>query len=271
MNIMSRHVILYRGADFEKTELEAANWFFKCSNRRPDIQKDDLVVGRYSMLPFYADQAKDIDYVGAKLINTYNQHLYVADLGNYVMDLGKLTPRTWRNLEDIPEKGPFVVKGETNSRKGNWKRDMFAHDKTDAIMIANRLSDDSLIGQQKIYVRQYIPLIKLMDGINGMPVTKEFRFFVAYGHLLCGGYYWQNYIDDLSEVPSVDEVPREFLQEVIEAVGDQCNFYTIDVGQTQSGEWIVIEMNDGQQAGLSCVDPFKLYEGLDRAMKNRGL
>lgn len=268
---MNRHLILYRGAEFEKDELEAANWFFKCTCRRPDITKGDLVVGRYSLWPFYADQAKDIDYVGAKLINSYNQHLYVADLGNYVMDLGKLTPRTWRNLEDLPEKGPFVLKGETNSRKSHWKRDMFAENKLEAIMIANRLADDSLIGQQKLYIRQYIPLVKYMDGVNGMPVTKEFRFFIAFGHVLSGGYYWQNYVDDIGGVPDPNEVPREFLQEVIEAVGDQSNFYTIDVGQTESGEWIVIELNEGQQAGLSCNDPFKLYENLSKALKARGL
>jgi hypothetical protein len=267
---MNRHVILYRGTDFEKEELEAANWFFKCTNRRPDITKGDLLVGRYSLWPYYADQAKDFDYVGAKLINNYNQHLYVADLGNYVMDLGRLTPRTWRNLEDLPEKGPFIVKGETNSRKSNWKHDMFAETKTEAIMIANRLANDSLIGQQKLYIRQYIPLVKYMDGVNGMPVTKEFRFFVAFGHLLCGGYYWQNYVDDIGGAPSADEVPREFLQEVIEAVGDQSNFYTIDVGHSLTGEWIVIELNEGQQAGLSCNDPFKMYENLSKAIKSRG-
>lgn len=264
------NLILYRGTDFEREEREAASHFFSCTNRRPDIHKGDLVVGRYSLWPFYADQVADIDYVGARVINTYNQHLYVADLGNYVMDLGKLTPRTWRDLTDLPDEGPFVLKGETNSRKSNWKRDMFAKNKSEAIMVANRLADDSLIGHQKIYIRQYIPLVKYMDGVNGMPVTKEFRFFVAFGHLLSGGYYWQNYIDDIGGVPSADEVPRDFLQEVIEAVGNQSNFYTIDVAQTETGEWIVIELNEGQQAGLSCNDPYKMYENLSRAIKNAG-
>lgn len=264
-------VILYRGTDFEREELEAASQFFKCTNRRPDLQKDDLVIGRYSLLPFYADQAKDIDYVGAKLINDYNQHLYIADLGNYVMDLGKMTPRTWQNLNDLPDQGPFVLKGETNSRKSNWKRDMFAQNKKEAIEIHNRLVDDSLIGQQKIYIRQYIPLVKYMDGINEMPVTKEFRFFVAYGQVLCGGYYWQNYVEDIGFTPSIEEVPKEFLQQAIDAVGSQSNFYTIDVGQAASGEWIVIELNDGQQAGLSCNDLLKLYQELSQAIKNKGL
>ncbi len=266
-----RHVILYRGIEFEREELEAASQFFHCTNRRPDITEGDLVIGRYSLWPFYSEQAKDIEYVGAQLINNYNNHLYVADLGNYIFDLGKLTPKTWSRLEDLPEQGPFVLKGETNSRKSNWKRDMFAEDKAAAITVANRLSDDSLIGHQKIFIRQYLPLFKYMDGVNGMPVTKEFRFFVAYGQVISGGFYWQNYLDDIGHEPDPSEVPQQFLQTVIDAVGHQSNFYTIDVGQIETGEWIVIELNEGQQAGLSCNDPYQMYENLSRAIKLKGL
>src|ERR1041385_5488764 len=110
-------IILYRGSDFEKEELPFASKFFNCTNRRPDIQKDDLVIGRYSLWPFYSDQVKDIEYVGAKLINSYQQHLYIADLGNYIQDLQELTPYTWTSLELLPDNGSFVLKGETNSRK----------------------------------------------------------------------------------------------------------------------------------------------------------
>lgn len=265
---MQRNIILYRGTDFEKEELSEANQFFECTSRRPDIQKDDLVIGRYSLLPFYLEQAKDIQYVGAKLINDYQQHRYIADLQNYVVDLRELTPRIWTSPADLPDKGQFVLKGETNSRKSNWKRDMFAPDKKAAIEIYSRLMDDSLIGQQNIYIRRYEPMVTYLEGVNGIPITKEFRFFVAYGQVLSGGYYWTNYIDQLPEVPSPDEVPREFLQEVIGRIGNQSNFYTIDVGQSVSGKWFVIELNDGQQAGLSCNDPFTLYKNLDKAIRN---
>jgi len=266
---MSRNIILYRGLDFEREELSEAHQFFECTDRRPNIQKDDLVIGRYSLWPFYAEQAKDIDYVGAKLINSYQQHRYIADLQNYIMDLRELTPRTWRSPEDLPEKGPFVLKGETNSRKSNWKRDMFAPDKKAAIEIYCRLMDDSLIGQQQIYIRRFEPMYTYMEGVNGIPITKEFRFFVAYKQLLCGGFYWQNYADELKEVPSPSEVPNDFLMQVIDRVGDQSNFYTIDVGISVSGKPFVVELNEGQQAGLSCCDPFTLYRNLDRAIRNQ--
>jgi len=250
-------VILYRGDSFEQEELEIASKYFYCTNRRPNIKENNLVIGRYSLWPFYSEQEKDIEYVGAKLINSSHQYRYIADLKNYVFDLKELTPRTWDNLQDLPNNISFVLKGETNSRKSNWKQDMFAVDKKAAIEVHGRLSNDSLIGYQNIYIREYVPLVKYMDGINGMPVTKEFRFFVAYGKVLCGDYYWQNYIDDLPNKPDMNEVPQSFLQEVIHRVGNNSNFYVIDVGQKISGEWIVIELNDGQQAGIpgtNCVE-----------------
>ena len=265
---MNRNIILYRGADFEQEELSEAHQFFECTNRRPDIQEADLVIGRYSLLPFYAEQAKDVEYVGGKLINNYQQHRYIADLQNWVMDLRELTPRTWRSLEDLPEKGPFVLKGETNSRKSNWLRDMYAPDKKAAIEIYSRLMDDSLIGHQKIYIRRYEPMVTYLEGVNGMPITKEFRFFVAYKQILCGGYYWQNYIDHLPEIPNPNEVPIEFLQDVVERVGDQSNFYTIDVGISISEKPFVMELNEGQMAGLSGCNPFTLYKNLDKAIRN---
>lgn len=266
---MQRNIILYRGNDFEKEELDSAHQFFECTNRRPEIREEDLVIGRYSLLPYYAEQAQDIQYVGAKLINSYQQHRYIADLQNWVMDLRELTPRTWRSPADLPDKGQFVLKGETNSRKHNWKQDMFAPDKKTAIEIYARLMDDSLIGQQNIYIRRYEPMFTYMEGVNGMPITKEFRFFVAYRQLLSGGYYWQSHIDQLPEVPSPDEIPKDFLYEVIDRVGDQSNFYTIDVGVSISGKPFVVELNDGQQAGLSCNDPFEMYKNLDKAIRSR--
>lgn len=266
---MQRNIILYRGSDFEKEELNSAHQFFECTDRRPEIQQDDLVIGRYSMQPMYAEQAKDIDYVGAKLINSYQQHRYIADLQNYVMDLGELTPRTWRSLEDLPEKGPFILKGETYSRKSNWERDMFAPDKKAAIEIYGRLMDDGLIGQGAIYIRKFEPMITYMKGINGIPITKEFRFFVAFKQILSGGFYWQNYLDQFSEVPNANNVPRDFLNEVIERVGNQSNFYTIDVGIAVTGKPFVVELNEGQQAGLSCNDAFTMYKNLDKAIRDQ--
>ena len=59
--------IYYRGKEFESEELEAASKYFKCTNILREIEKDNLVIGRYSLYPFFKDQEREINYVGAKL------------------------------------------------------------------------------------------------------------------------------------------------------------------------------------------------------------
>ena len=58
------------------------------------------------------------------------------------------------------------------------------------------------------------------------------------------------------------EVSKEFLNKIIEIIGDNINFYALDVAQTEDGNWIVIELNDGQMSGLSENNPEILYKKL---------
>jgi hypothetical protein len=108
-----------------------------------------------------------------------------------------------------------------------------------------------------------------MTGIHGLPITKEFRFFVAYGEILSGGYYWSSHVEDLPEVPSASEVPSSFLKEVISKIGHKANYYAVDIAQTEMGEWIVIELNDGQMSGLSENDPYVLYGNLRKVIDEK--
>lgn len=60
----------------------------------------------------------------------------------------------------------------------------------------------------------------------------------------------------------MNEVPKEFIQEVIEKIGDEVPFYVVDVAKTDEGNWIVIELNDGQMSGLSANPPKIFYKNL---------
>lgn len=245
-------------------ELQAAQRHFVTFSSRTSIGGNELVIGRYSVLPYYKELETDIGYKGAKLINSHQQHRYVADLWNYVDDLNELTFKTWnvKDLGAVPSGIPLVLKGETNSRKDLWKTHMYAKDKKDAVEVYLNLSRDNLIGQQEIYVREYVPLVKLIDDPYGAPVTLEFRFFVAYGEVVSSGFYWSSHVDELESVPSPSQVPQEFIQKVIDRVKDKVNFFVMDVAKTQSGDWIVVELNDGQMSGLSENDPNVLYKNL---------
>ena len=111
-----------------------------------------------------------------------------------------------------------------------------------------------------------MPLKIYFKSYHGLPISKEFRFFVAFGKVLCGAFYWSNSVEDIDEKPNVSEVPESFLQKVLDAVGDKINFYVVDVAETESGDWIVIELNDGGQSGLSENDPDVLYAALKVAI-----
>lgn len=250
-------------------ELEAAQEHFECIPTRMAVESGDLVVSRYSCLPFYKEQEFDITYVGAKLINTLRQHWYVADLQNWYYDLEGLTPKTWFRMEDVPKDGgPFVLKGKTNSKKHDWKTHMFAADWDAAQAVHWRLCQDGLIGSQDVYIRQFVPLVRFTTGLNELPITKEFRIFVCDGQILSGAYYWTGYSEEMGFTPSFDEVPREFLDEVLRRIGNKIRFYVVDVAQTAAGDWVVIELNDGQMSGLSDNDPQVLYRELRRVLDN---
>lgn len=256
--------ILYRDAQMDAAEKQAMERHFASVPSRMQIHGGDLVIGRYSVLPFYKELEEDLAYKGAKLINSHRQHRYVADLQNYVNDLYGMTFRTWnfRDIQEVPDNIPLVLKGETNSRKEKWLTHMFAENKQQAIQVYLNLSNDSLISEQEVYIREYTPLVQLAEGIAGQPVTMEFRFFVAYGEVLSGGFYWSTFVDELKNVPNPNMVPRGFLQEAIDRVKENVNFFAIDVALTQSGNWIVVELNDGQMSGLSENDPNVLYKNL---------
>ena len=260
--ILMEPIILFRNGNDYPGELEEAQKWFNLIKNRSQVGRDKIVIGRYSVLPYYKELEEDILYLGSKLVNSHKQHRYIADLGNYVCQLEGLTPKTWNYLDQIPFEGPFILKGETNSKKNEWNTKMFAKDKNEAIQIYCDLKNDGLIYDQHIYIREYIPLRTFMIGIGGVPITEEYRFFIYNGKVISGGYYWSNYRDEINDKLDPSFVPNEFLNDIIERVGDNCNFYVIDVARKEDGNWIVIELNDGQMSGLSENDPAVLYKNL---------
>ncbi len=272
--VTRRPVILWRGREFEDDELKAAESAgFLCESSRMNIMAGDLVVGRYACLPFYKELAHDVYIVGAELINSYQQHVYIADMINWYEDLKDMTPKTWWSAQEIPlgEDGPFFIKGRTNSRKFNWNTHCFAKDRSDVGRVIAALNDDQLISQQGLAIRKFEQLHTFGYAIGGTPITMEYRFFIAYGEILTGGYYWSSHVADLNEADrrtalTVTPVMYDFVRQVIEKVGDNANAYVVDIGLKQDGTWMVVELNDLQQSGLSENSPAGLYSKLYSAI-----
>lgn len=241
--------------------------------RRTLIPSGSLVFGRYSVLPSYEEVWDDIKNLGSRLVNTPEQHRYIADF-DYYEDIKDLTFKTWR-FEEFPyvtDPGPFVVKGATNSKKFQWNKKMFAQTKADAIKIACDLMEDSMIGSQSILVRKYETLETYEVGINGLAFANEWRTFVWRGRMV-SGYYWANASEEVIERALTSEalMPEGAPSGVIELVKkvvyrvegdkgvlkDAC--YVVDVAKTKQGEWKVVELNDGQMSGLSYIPEDRFY------------
>lgn len=258
-------IILYRDFDIDNHEQDAMDTHFETEYSRNSINRNSLVIGRFSVLPFYKELENDLKQIDCKLINSYEQHSFVADIGQWYPVIKDYTPETWSmrvGTDNLPIDCSFILKGATNSIKRLWTTHMFARTRTDVPDVYGRLLDDTMIGQQEIFVRRYVPLRKLGESVNGMPITEEYRFFICYGQIVSGGFYWSSHVNDIKSIPFIDTVLYYFVDKVANLIGDRCNFYTIDIGITEEGNPIVIELNDGQMAGLSENDPFVMYKNL---------
>jgi hypothetical protein len=258
-------IIYFRKGVGEEDEFLAAKKYFDVVTCRTEIPANRLVIPRFSLLPFPKELEKDVENLGSKLINTHSEHRYIANLKNWYQDLEEYTPKTWFELTDIPEDGPFVVKGETNSKKFDWNNSMFAKNKRDAIELACNLSKDSMIGQQKIVVRKYESIKKVTDfSINGLPYGEEYRFFCLDGEIVAKGFYWSNIWGDLEEKPNVNSVPEDFVQKIVDIVSKHARFVVFDIARKENDSWTLIELNDGCMSGLSMIDPEEFYFNLKK-------
>lgn len=258
----------------EDDELRECRKHFTVYESRVKVPANALVLGRYSALPYYAELEADLAESGSKLINTHAEHRYVADLKRWYRDLAGLTPRTWFSLADFKYDcashlvaGSFVLKGETNSKKSAWDSQMFARTASDVDAVYSRLSDDGYLSDQEIYIREYVPLRQFGVGVRGLPITEEYRFFVLDGQVVGSGYYWSQFPETRDEHKlNPDQVDPAFLRDVISRVGSNIRFFVVDVARKADGQWVVIELNDGQMSGLSDVDPSVLYANMKQVL-----
>lgn len=264
--------ILFRSGDLDgEDELEIAKKYFPCSRYRSHVPGDSLIIARYSALPFYKELVEDLRTKNSVLINDLKQHNWISSFDWY-HSLQDVTPKTWFDWEfyQCDEPGPFIVKGRTNSRKQHWKRLMFAPTKQDALNIAAELMGDPLIGEQGVVYRKYIPLRRHEEcPISGLPYSHEFRFFFYKTEMLCFGYYWSSASEP--HKPAISAKGVAFAKEVAKRVSEHCNFFVLDIAEKAdtSDEWILVEINDGQQAGPSECDLEMLYSGLADALDGK--
>lgn len=232
--------------------------------------RNRLVVGRYSVLPFYEELERDLAFLGSRLVNSGDEHRWIATF-DYYRELKDFTPETWddESFRYCRHEGPFVVKGKMSSRKHQWRTHMFAPTRGEAAALASRLKDDRDIREQGVVYRRYVPLKTYEVGHNGLPYTNEWRFFYFQETLLSYGYYWS--MSDSVARAELGSAALQLADSVARIACQFTTFYTIDLAETAEGDWILIELNDGQTAAPCENDLDELYGGLQRRLAESGL
>ncbi len=242
-------VVLFRAGDLESEEE-----FKICSQYLPTVKqrtecKDNLVIGRYSVLPYYHELQEDLKVNNSKLINSYNQHCWIANF-DYYHDLKEFTPKSWTpdDIPYAPENQAYVVKGKTNSMKQNWNELMFAKNLKEAVEIAINLYKIPAIAEQGIVYREYVPLKTFeVSPYNGLRVTNEWRLFFWGKKLLASGYYWSNMASEESiKKAELTDDGLSLAFKCADIASKYVNFFVLDVAERSEGGWILIEVNDGQ-------------------------
>ena len=161
---------------------------------------------------------------------------------------------------------PILVKDYVKSRKHEWHEACFIPDAADAVaalrVVARfiELQGDDLVGG--LVFREFVDL-KIIGAHpqSAMPLAREFRLFFLNSRLLTFANYWTQG-DYSGEAP-----PLAKFQDI--AFGVRSRFFSMDVAQCENGEWIVVELGDGQVAGLpdQSMAP-KFYRALAAMPKN---
>jgi hypothetical protein len=227
----------------------------------------------------YADFYRALEDRGVRLANDPAAYRHCHHLPESYPVIAGRTPRTvW-----LPGRGefdpdavmsllrpfgnvPVIVKDYVKSQKHAWAEACFIPSATDRVQVERvvrrflELQGPDLAGG--LVFREFVEFEPVgRHPRSGMPLTLEYRLFFLDGRPLLATPYWEG-VDYEGDGPPVERFTAL-------AGGVRSRFFTMDVARKRDGDWLVVELGDGQVAGLpDDADVGALYrrlaDGLDR-------
>lgn len=274
--------------DYEEEKKSAINVGFDFSL----ISFEELIDGNIATALRFIKEAKNKEfgiYRGWMLTPTQYQNLYIGLLKknielinspaeyqhcHYFPDsyekIESKTPKSnWStelNINKVLEltsdfgECPIIVKDFVKTEKHNWDKACFIPNASDSDKVKSvvdkfiELRGDSL--NEGLVFRKFEELEFLtIHSKSGMPLTKEFRIFFANKKIVKVFDYWDEgeYGETKPELNNFIEIAQKI----------ESNFFTMDIAKKKNGEWIIMELGDGQVAGLpDNADPNEFYINL---------
>lgn len=221
----------------------------------------------------YADFSRALEDRGVRLVNDPTAYRHCHHLPESYPAIAGHTPRTvW-----LPGRGefdpdavmdllrpfgnaPIIVKDYVKSQKHAWAEACFIPSATDREAVGRvvrrflDLQGPDLAGG--LVFREFVEFEPVgRHPRSGMPLTLEYRLFFLDGWPLLVTPYWEG-VDYEGAGPPVERFAAL-------AAGVRSRFFTMDVARKRDGDWLVVELGDGQVAGLpDDADVGAFYRGL---------
>ena len=194
------------------------------------------------------------------LINTPTQYRHCHYLPESYEVIKARTPQTiWLPLPDCLDENkvasalkvfgdkPLILKDYVKSRKHEWHEACFIPSASDRAAVERVVARFTELQGADIsgglVFREFVKLRQIgAHAGSGMPLSREFRLFFYQGRVLHASNYWAQ------DETGGDTPPLAVFERIAARVGSA--FFTMDVAQLESGAWIIIELGDGQVAGL---------------------
>lgn len=141
----------------------------------------------------------------------------------------------------------LIIKDFVKSEKHDWYTACYipAADNQEVVrkITRNFLSLRGDFLNKGLVYREFVKLAHLTQHTKSeMPLAQEYRLFYFNQNLLCYAEYWEEG-DYSPEVP--DFKPFNAIASKVKS-----SFFSMDIAKTEKGEWIIMELGDGQVSGL---------------------
>lgn len=213
-----------------------------------------VFVGYFSGWPYYEALCEAALKKGVRLINDLESARRAMEFERFYSLIEDLTPRSviLTEAEDARALGfPLFIKGGIKSRKEQGWR---------ACVAENEDELRQFIQEGAKVARQIAPLRRCPGLRADFPASREYRLFLHGAEVMGGGFYWggQDPLGELSasEKEAVSALAKETALRV------HCPLMAVDVGQLESGDWIVIEVGDLQYSGVTQMSPHAFWRKL---------
>lgn len=164
---------------------------------------------------------------------------------------------------------PIIIKDYVKSRKHEWAEACYIPDASDydhaRFVINNFVKRQGEELNGGLVLRKFIKLEFLVEhSKSNMPLSKEIRIFFFMGEPIFYVNYWEE--GTYNEGFAYSDI--EHLLQAGRKV--RSKFFTMDVAKTVSGDWIIIELGDGQVSGLpENTDIERFYSAIKKEAQDK--